>query len=417
WPEMLSFPYVIDKGFIIYKDFHHVYQPLLTFILLGIYKIFGFNIVALKAFTYILIAIIDFALFSTVKKLTKNNKIAIFSLTSYILLQPVFDGNMLWYDIAVILPVLLSFYLVQTNLFLSGLFVAIAFLIKQQSVLLVLPIFIYLLIIKTNVKDILKFIYGCIIPVSVLFLFLYKYNIFSDYLFWTFKFPLFYLPKIEGYAINPNSKEFFILILMGLTLVVGYILNIKKIKSIFYVLLFLLLFMVLSAFPRFSLFHLQPALAVFIIVIGYLYSFSNKYFVLFLIPLLYLWKGVLLNPIKETRFYGNNEIKFSENIKKVVENKKVYFLGPSSIYYVLSNTLPPKPWIENYVWHFETPKLQKSVINGWKIDPPRYIYWSKPKEGNWYDLATYQPKEIVEYIREKYMKINESQDVEIWKLK
>ena len=64
---MLSFPYVIDKGFIIYKDFHHVYQPLLTFILLGIYKIFGFNIVALKAFTYILIAIIDFALFSTVK--------------------------------------------------------------------------------------------------------------------------------------------------------------------------------------------------------------------------------------------------------------------------------------------------------------------------------------------------------------
>ena len=68
WPEMLSFPYVIDKGFLIYKDFHHVYQPLLTYILLGVYKIFGFNILALKTFTYVNFVLIDMVMFLTILK-------------------------------------------------------------------------------------------------------------------------------------------------------------------------------------------------------------------------------------------------------------------------------------------------------------------------------------------------------------
>jgi len=125
WPEMLSFPYVIDKGFLIFKDFHHVYQPLLTFILLGVYKVFGFNILSLKIFTYVLFGLVDLMIFLNVKKITGKNNIALIALGIYVLLQPVFDGNMLWYDIGVILPVLLSIYFVNTNLFLSGLFVAI----------------------------------------------------------------------------------------------------------------------------------------------------------------------------------------------------------------------------------------------------------------------------------------------------
>ena len=73
WPEMLSFSYMIDNGFVIYKDFHHVYQPLLTFTLLSFFKIFGFNIISLKTFTYILIALTDLFVFLNVKKLTDKN--------------------------------------------------------------------------------------------------------------------------------------------------------------------------------------------------------------------------------------------------------------------------------------------------------------------------------------------------------
>lgn len=417
WPEMLSFPYMIDKGFLIYKDFHHVYQPLLTFMLLGVYKVFGFKIVVLKIFTYILIALADLMLYLNIKKLSGKKNIAILSLGIFVLLQPIFDGNMLWYDIGVILPVLLSIYFINSNLFLSGLFVALAFLIKQQAVLIGLPIFIYLIYKKEKYRDILKFLYGFIIPVVILVILLFKSDLINDYIFWTFEFPLIYLPKIESYAIAPNLRELFILGLMLSVLVTGAVINIKKLTSRFYLLATVLLCLVLSAFPRFSLFHLQPALAIFALLIGYLFSFKNKYLVFIIIPLFFLWKNVLTTASYEDRFYGTSEKKLAEEIKKTVGKDTVYLLGPSSIGYVLSNTIPPKPWIENYVWHFEIPRLQEKVIDGWTIEPPKYIFWTKPEKGNWYDLGTYQPAKIVEYIRGNYIKADELDNTEIWKLR
>ena len=421
WPEMFSFPYVINNGFLIYKDFHHVYQPFLTFILLGVYKIFGFNLLTLKVFTYFLIASIDLMIFLNLKKITNKNTnsnlLSILILALFVFLQPIFDGNMLWFDVAVSLPILISVYFINSNLFLSGFFIAISFLVKQQSVLLAFPIFIYLLVTKTKFKNILKFIYGASVPILALILYLFKINIFSDYFFWTFKFPLFNLPKIPGYAINPNTQELKTMGIMAITLFLGIVFNYKKLSSKFYLLLVSLFFLILSAFPRFSLFHLQPALVIYILLIGYLFTLKNKYFIIFLIPVFYLWKNILFTAKFEDRFYGEGEQQLASEIKDTVKNDKIYLLGPSSIEYVMSNTLPPKPWIENYVWHFEIPGLQVKVINGWKIDPPIYIYWTKPESGEWYELGTYQPKEIVEYIYINYIKVDEADDTEIWKLK
>lgn len=416
WPEMFSFPYMIDNGFVIYKDFHHVYQPLLTYILLGVYKIFGFKLLILKVFTYILIAATDFMIFLNIKKITNKNILSISALILFILLQPIFDGNMIWFDIAVTLPILISLYFVNSNLFLSGFFIAISFLIKQQSVLLALPIFIYLLANKTNIKDIFKFIFGCLTPIIILLFILLKYKLISDYFFWTFEFPLLNLPKIHGYAINPSLRELKILGIIVITLFTGIIINFKKINSTFYLLISIVFFLILSAFPRFSLFHLQPALAVFVILIGYLLSLNKKYFIILIIPVFILWKNVLINANREDRFFGADEKQLAIEIKERLKDQKVYLLGPSSIEYVLSGTLPPKPWIENYVWHFEIPELQQKMIDGWKINPPEYVYLSIPQNGNWYDLDTYQPKEVVKYIRENYKKIDQQDKVEIWKL-
>ncbi len=417
WPEMFSFPYVIDNGFLIYRDFHHVYQPLLTFVLLVFYKIFGYKLITLKAVTYIIIALIDLFLFLNIKKLTKKNFIALSTLLLFVLLQPIFDGNMLWYDIAVTLPILVSIYFIEKSLFISGFFVAISFLIKQQAALLVLPFFLYLIVKKLNIREILKFIYGGLIPILFLTLFLYRNGVAADYLFWTFEFPLLHLPKIPGYSILPNLHELQILALMGFTMLIGAITNFRKLNYKFYFLLSVLFFLILSAFPRFSLFHLQPALAIYILMIGYLLTLKNKYFIIFLTPLLLLWRGTLASAKYEDRFYGQNEKNLSEKVKEISGSKKIYFLGPSSIEYVLSETLPAKPWIENYVWHFEIPVLQEKVIQGWKIDSPQYIYWTKPEKGNWYDLGAYQPDKIVDYIKNNYEKTDEFENIEVWKIK
>lgn len=416
WPEIFSFPYMIDKGFLIYKDFHHVYQPLLTFVLLGVYKIFGFNLFTLKTFTFVLVVLIDLMVFLNVKKITGKNSISFFALLIYILLQPIFDGNMLWFDTAVTLPILLSLYFVQSNYFLTGFFIAIAFLVKQQSALLALPIFFFLVYSKAKLRDLFKFALGGIVPILVLVIFLFKYNIFQDYIFWTFNFPLLELPKIPGYAISPNIKEFKMLAILVVTLLAGSIINFKKIGSIFYLLLFTMLFLVLSAFPRFSLFHLQPALSVFVLLIAYLANLNKKYFVLLLLPVLFIWRDVLFIKNWPDRFYGAEEKKFADEINNISGNSKIYLLGPNSIEYVLSDTVSPKPWIENYVWHFEIDGLQEKVIDGWRIDPPEYIYWTLPEAGEWFELGTYQPKKIVEYINNNYIKVDNLGKVEVWKI-
>jgi len=43
WPEMFSYPYLLNNGFNLYKDIALPYQPLLMLILSVVYKIFGYN--------------------------------------------------------------------------------------------------------------------------------------------------------------------------------------------------------------------------------------------------------------------------------------------------------------------------------------------------------------------------------------
>ena len=116
-----------------------------------------------------------------------------------------------------------------------------------------------------------------------------------------------------------------------------------------------------------------------------------------------LWTNKLTEFGQSARFYGREEVKLAEFVqKKSVSSDKIYLLGSHSLIYVLSERTPPKPWIENYVWHFEIPGLQESQIEGFEKEKPSLILWTEPKKGNWYDLATYQPEKITNWIKENY---------------
>ena len=132
WPEMVSYPYLLNNGFTLYKDFIHPYPPLLSLILAFIFKLFGYKLLVLKLFTWFLIVINDVLIFSIVKKLTRNSLASVISLTSYILIQPFLEGNMLWFDTAIVTPILAGFYFFLNNkYFWSSLFIGMAAMIKQ----------------------------------------------------------------------------------------------------------------------------------------------------------------------------------------------------------------------------------------------------------------------------------------------
>src|SRR3990167_1746027 len=69
WPEMFSYPYLLNNGFMLYRDQALPYQPLLVLILSKIYIIFGYDINVLKIFTWGIILINDLLIFLISQKL------------------------------------------------------------------------------------------------------------------------------------------------------------------------------------------------------------------------------------------------------------------------------------------------------------------------------------------------------------
>ena len=150
WPEMLSYPYLFSKGFVLYKDFILPYPPGLILILSSFFKLFGFSPMALKIFTWIYILIIDLLIFLVLKKITHSLKLALIFLLIFVFLQSSLDGNMLWFDIATVIPLLLAFLFtliwiekkLPSYLFLVGVFLSMAVLIKQIDIIY-FPFFIF----------------------------------------------------------------------------------------------------------------------------------------------------------------------------------------------------------------------------------------------------------------------------------
>ena len=109
----------------------------------------------------------------------------------------------------------------------------------------------------------------------------------------------------------------------------------------------------------------------------------------------------------------------SSQIKEELRDVNLtYFLGISSAHYVYTKTLPIKPWVEGFGWYMESPRVQDQVVGGLEYAKPQAVFVKKPKDGNWFDLESYQPKEVMNYILDEY---NFSGiidgEIEVWKRK
>jgi 4-amino-4-deoxy-L-arabinose transferase-like glycosyltransferase len=154
WPEMLAWPYLILQGWLPYKDIAIAHNPLMLLELSMFYKLFGVGILQLKIYTWLLILLNAGLLCFVVNnlkedrdkktKLYKNS--GIISAILYILLVIVFEGNGLWFDLALTPYAILLYYLLTKKEYLfSGVVFVLGFLTKQTFIYLALPIFIFLI--------------------------------------------------------------------------------------------------------------------------------------------------------------------------------------------------------------------------------------------------------------------------------
>lgn len=431
WPEMLSYPYLLSNNFTLYKDFVMPYPPLLPTVLALIFKL-GFSPLVLKYFTWGILLLSDLLLFIILQKLIKNQLFIYIWLTLFIILQSVLEGNMMWFEIA-LLPFLLGGFLLLTKwlespklkyLFGVGILLALAVLVKQTTGLYFGGVLVSLFLLKKfNRQNLQALLLGFLLPTTPFLIYLLVNNSLGDFLLWNVYYPLHDWSRFPGYGgVQMTQRQIFVTSFLFLPLVLIFLKN-QLIQNKFFLLIgIFLITSLLIVYPRLSFFHLQPALVFLIISLSLTIHNLTKFkmttlSVVMMVYLLIAW--ISYQPKREEiRFYNSSEIAWSNFLNQNLEpQEKVYLLGLNSSLYVYSGRLPPKGWLDNFGWYMEIPGVQDKFITNLSVDPPKLILRKIPTNGNWFDLSVYQPQKVVEYIELNYTKIKQMGEVEVWQRK
>lgn len=423
WPEMILWPYLLGKGLLPYQDIIIIYPPALITFMAFLGKLFGISLLNLKIYSWILILLTDLLVYWVAKKITKSDRIALFSLLFYVFWQPFFEGNGLWFGLALAPLALLVFNLLyKKKFFWAGILFSLTILIKQTAFYFSFPILLtFWLAGQMKPKPILKFLLGVTIPVILSFFYLVKGGLLSDFYLWAIDFGIFYLPRAPGQVLLPTFKQFFALgVPYGLCLLAIIFLMKKQTKKEQKKLLFLLLawsfFGVLGIFPRWGYFHLQPSLPFLAIVSGLVLSrlidsWKQKkinrvwalYLLLVLAGVVYLQgRFYRLHWRKPDRFFEKETLQVADWIKENTEPlEKIYILNSWDHLYALSNTLPAvSPLIHTLPWHLEYPGMQEKYVADLEKTRPRIVVFEPYKEKG---LGSYKPEKIDQFLQENYV--------------
>lgn len=416
WPEMVSFPYLINHGFITYKDMIHAYPPLLVNILAVLYSIFGYKVMVLKIFGFMTILLSDILVFLVIQKLTKKTNLSIVGMGVYITLQPFLEGNMVWPDLFIVPFLLLTFlFLLKKKYLMSGIAIGLAILTKQTGVLFLGIAGLAIILFERKWNSVERFMIGVGVIVVPFLVSLVSQNSFKEFINWTIIYPSRYWTKFPGYVqLNPTLKENLSLLILFLPLSVLILKSKKKLfgDANFLILFGFLICGIVGVYPRFSFFHFQAALS--FLVISYIYlikEFPKKYlYTLFIVPLFIVLVNFRGLQFGGDRFWNQSDMELGMTIQSETNsNDPVYLLGLDSSLYAFSNRLPNKPWLDNFGWYLEIPGVQEKVIESFGANPPSKVFWQTPQAGNWYDIGTYQPQLITNWIVDNYTREKEIQ--------
>ncbi len=180
-PIMIYCAYLIDSGFIPYRDFFDMNMPGVYFINLLSAKIFGWSDLSFRVFDIVYLCVLSFFTFLWLKpfgKLTSVSGVLLFGLyyineTPYLILQREYFA-LLPFAVMLCLLIHKSNLSFGRILFFSGILTALTFLIKPHFIILSLPaigFFIYENRLKLR-KQLIYLVTGFSIPVIVFLLYL-----------------------------------------------------------------------------------------------------------------------------------------------------------------------------------------------------------------------------------------------------
>ena len=394
WPEMLLMPYLMKNGFELYRDMVVPWTPGLMWILQGWFWLAGLTVWNLKVLSWLIIILTDTLIYLIAVK--RWGKIAgIISLTSFLFLQPLFDGNGLWFDLAVVPLLLLAFH------FDNPLFLAPAFLIKQ-SVVWLFPLFW---------KQWRRLVLGVAGATGLSLIWFWSKGLLGDYWFWAYDFTFRLFPRMPGHLDFGNWRLWALALAPFFIIGAGALLKGKKEWSKFFspsCPLQWAFWSALFVLPRFGLFHFQPAVAFLALEIGSLYKYYKSYKdnrIYILVSLMVIYLGFSWLRIIQTQWHKQDRFLepavYQTAAKLVLEtdqNQPVLLVNGPELVYVLSGRLPPKPWLTQFPWFLELPGFQEKLVDKFNQQNLEQMYRFPYQNEGEFTPGSYRPKKLLDYI-------------------
>lgn len=432
WPEMVVYPYLLNHGFSLYRDIINPYPPLLAFKLSVFSGLFGYQPVPYQIITWLLILIIDIAIFLGAAKITKSAKTALLSTIFFVILSIPFGINGLWYDLVQTPLIIVAVYFFarhfdkksdKIDLFISAIALAAAFFIKQQALWLIL-FFLAVLIYRKrkDKKNLVHPVFTIIAPIVIGFgleiFFLLPKGLLEDFFFWTITFPFFKASQMPGYLLLPTPRQ--ALIVLALFLVFVPVILKRNLAQTFFLLTALVL--LLFAYPRFDYFHLIPSLSILSLVFGReIQNFRKSKSPAVLISVtaliflsIFTMRYLQRNWVREVRFFEPQIYQASKVLKQTApDNMSIYIQnGPDQIL-PLAAVLPTKPWAIQFPWYLEIGKTQERILTGISSQEPQFIIYKPYDTGPKYGIGTYRPAKIADYLDNHYKDLIQISDT-LW---
>jgi hypothetical protein len=312
------------------------------------------------------------------------------------------------------------FFVKKKDFFWTGIMWALAFFAKQTAIWFLIPIVYVVYKNKDSNKILKEFIRGSFLIFALFFVLALVLGILPDYIYWAYEFGVTKLPLSVGQIHSPGIKQ----MLAGLLpFFIGFLAFSKTYEKKFDVSLWMFAGM-LGAYPRFELFHFQPAVPFLSLFLGSILANFNKtkkviknILIVYLLGSLYLFSTFLYrNWGKQTRFYEPEVYKVAEYIKNEVdENEKIFILNYWDHLYVLTDTIPAtKPWVPHLPWYMELPGIQEEIVDDLKRTLPTTIAIGEYSD---IGLSSYKPEQITIFLNENYQIVENVGGVNILNLR
>ncbi len=381
WPEMLAWPHLILSGWLPYRDIAIAHNPLLIVVLTSFYKVFGLGILQLKIFTWGLILLNSYLTYFVTTKFW-NKKRAIISSVLYLLLGIVYEGNGLWFDLALVPFALLLYYFVNLKKYLlAGIVFALGFFTKQTFIYFLIPLLLWeIKDKKTLFARSEKFLTGSVVIGFLFLIIMFIFGIADDFYLWAIKFGIFYLPGAEGQILMPTLKQLifsiapFVILFFDFTLLPWILAGIA------------------GVYPRFELFHFQPALPFLAIAISGFILSDKKILIKSIVVVaffLFLFIGLKRQVGNNTRFYEPEVIRVVDEINK---NKvdEIYVINYWDNIYALSDTLPVTRLLIPYIpWYLNYTNSKELIMKNLKLKMPSMLVVGERQNLNWVEITNF----------------------------